>query len=204
MHVLTRVEVAERMSTDEFLRYAPEDQKAELIDGVMTVASPPLDIHERLQIFLIRLLAGYVEQHDLGEIRGSRTPMILADDQVFEPDILYVARERVGLIEEKGVFGAPELIVEILSAGTAPHDRGPKFRAYERAGVPEVWLIDPHGPLGTEFFHRREGRLEPVMPDAEGVLRSVGLPGFAIRVDWLWPKERFLPIAQALREVERL
>jgi len=42
MNVLSRVEVAERMTSEEFFRYAPEDQKAELIDGVMIVHSPPL------------------------------------------------------------------------------------------------------------------------------------------------------------------
>lgn len=204
MQVLTRVEVAERMSSDEFLRYAPEDQKAELIDGVMIVHSPALDIHERLQIFLIRLLGEYVEQHDLGEIRGSRTPVVLAEGQVFEPDILFVARQREGIIEERGIFGAPDLVIEILSASTASYDRGPKLRAYEQAAAPEVWLIDPHGPLGTEFFTRQAGRLEPVMPDAQGVVRSTGLPGFALKAEWLWPAERFIPVAQALREIEAL
>ena len=204
MQVLTRVEVAERMSSGEFLRYAPEDQKAELIDGVMIVPSPALDAHERLQIFLVRLLGEYAEQHDLGEIRGSRTAVVLAEGQVFEPDILFVARERSGLIEERGVFGAPDLVIEILSASTAPYDRGPKLRAYEQAGVPEVWLIDPHGPLGTEFFQRRAGRLEPVMPDTQGVIRSSGLPGFALPVAWLWPAERFPSITQAIREIETL
>jgi Uma2 family endonuclease len=202
MHVLTRVEVAERMTSDEFLRMAPEEQQAELIDGVMIVASPPLDIHERLQIFLVRLLGEFAERHSLGEIRGSRTPVILAEDQTFEPDLLLVSRERMAIIRERGVFGAPDLVVEILSAGTAPHDRGPKLRIYERSGVDEVWLIDPHGPLGTEFFQRQEGRLEPVMPDAEGVLRSVALPGFALKVAWLWPAKGFVAVAQALREME--
>jgi Uma2 family endonuclease len=204
MQMLTRVEVAERMSNDEFLRYTPEAQKAELIDGVMIIQAPPIDTHERLRGFLLSLLGMFIEQRDLGEIRGSRTPVILAEGQVFEPDILFVARERSGLIKERGVFGAPDLVIEILSASTAPYDRDPKLRAYELAAVPEVWLIDPHGPLGTEFFQRQAGRLEPVMPDAQGVVRSVGLPSFALQVAWLWPAERFLPIAQALREIETL
>ena len=59
-HSYSRVEVAERITSEEFLRRAPEDQKAELIDGVMIVAPPPLDIHERLVLFLLRLLGEYV------------------------------------------------------------------------------------------------------------------------------------------------
>jgi len=148
MNVLSRVEVAERMTSEEFFRYAPEDQKAELIDGVMIMHSPPLVIHEKLQGFLYTLLRTYVEESDLGEVLGSRTPVELEVEQTYEPDILFVARERAGIVESKGVFGAPDLVIEILSAGTVHYDRGSKFRAYERAGVRELWLIDPYGPAG--------------------------------------------------------
>lgn len=93
-HAYSRVEVAERITSEEFLRRAPEDQKAELIDGVMLVAPPPLDIHERLVLFLIRLLGEFVERWDLGELRGSRTAVTLADDQTYEPDLLFISHER--------------------------------------------------------------------------------------------------------------
>ena len=152
---LSRVEVAERMTADEFFQYAPEDQKAELIDGVMIVAPPPLDVHERIQGFLFALIRTYAESFDLGEVRGSRTAVRLDALYVVEPDILFVARERTHIIEERGVFSAPDLVVEILSASTAQHDRGDKFHAYDKAGVRELWLIDPYGPAGTEFFQRQ-------------------------------------------------
>lgn len=92
MAVPSRVEVAERMTSEDFLRYAPGDQKAELIDGVMIVHSPPLDSHERVQIFLSTLLRVYVEEYELGEVRGSRTPVVLDEEQTYEPDVLFVAR----------------------------------------------------------------------------------------------------------------
>jgi len=73
----TRVEEAERITAQEFLEIAPEDQKAELIDGVVIRPMPPLTIHGKLQVFLLTLLRMYSEEHDLGEIFGSRTPAIL-------------------------------------------------------------------------------------------------------------------------------
>jgi Uma2 family endonuclease len=199
--VLTRVEVAERMTSEEFFRYAPEGQKAELIDGVMIMHSPPLVTHERLFRFLFRLLASYVEDHDLGEVLGSRTPVELEVDQTIEPDILFIAQERLDIVEEKGVFGTPDLVIEILSASTVSYDRGSKFRAYERAGVRELWLIDPYGPAGTEFYQLQATRFVPVMPDGDGILRSVVVPGFWIDVAWLWPGERFIPVRQALSAI---
>jgi len=201
MPVLTRVEVAERMTSEEFFRCAPEDQKAELIDGVMIVHSPPLVIHERLQGFLYTLLRTYVEENDLGEVLGSRTPVELEEEHTYEPDILFVSHERADIVQAKGIFGAPDLVIEILSRGTVHYDRGAKFWAYERAGVRELWLIDPYGPAGTEFYQLEGTRFIPVMPDAKGILHSVAAAGFWIDVNWLWPEEHFIPVRQALARI---
>lgn len=198
----SRVEVAEFMNADEFLLYTSNDRKIELIQGVLWVHTPPLDIHERVNLFLLRLLGEYVEQHDLGHVRGSRTAVRLSSANVFEPDVLFIANEREHLIQERGVMGASDLVVEILSASTAQHDRGAKFDGYERAGVRELWLVDPYGPAGTEFFQRQEDTLRPVMPDPAGWLDSVALPGFRLQTRWLWPQEKFIPVRQALAEME--
>jgi Uma2 family endonuclease len=202
MTTWSRVEVAERMTAAEFWQLAPDDRKAELINGVMVTAPPPLDIHEKLQLFLLTLIRTYVEEHNLGEVRGSRTGVDLAPDQVYEPDILFVARERLGIIQRHGLVGSPDLVIEILSASTVVHDRGDKLRTYERAGVRELWLIDPYGPAGTEFYHLDEQRYVPVMPAAQNILRSAVLPGFWIDVTWLWPAGRFVTVRQALPQIE--
>lgn len=201
LRTLSRVEVVERMTAADFFHYAPDDQTVELIDGVMIVSPPPLDIHERLQIFLMRLLGEFVEHFGLGEVRGSRTAVKLADDQVYEPDILFVDRDRVDIIREQGVFGPPDLVIEILSASTAPHDRGTKFRFYERAGVGELWLVDPYGPAGTEFYQRQGDSFKPVMPDQDGFIHSVVIPNFILDTTWLWPAQKFIPIRQALQQM---
>lgn len=193
----SRVEIAELMTSEEFLLHAPPE-KAELIDGVLILVPPPFDIHERVQGFLFRLIGEFVERFDLGEVRGSRTAVVLGDDQTYEPDLLFISRERLHIIEEKGVFGAPDLVVEVLSASTASYDRGTKLKTYDRAGVQELWLLDPHGPAGTEIFQRRGTRLRPVMPEGGSLLRSTALPGFVLRMEWLWPDGKFIPVHAAL------
>jgi Uma2 family endonuclease len=198
----SRVEVAERMTAAEFWEQAPDDRKAELINGVMVMAPPPLDIHEKLFGFLFSLMREYVEERDLGEVRGSRTGVELAPDHVYEPDILFIARDRLDIIQRHGLVGAPDFVIEILSASTAAYDRGDKLRTYERAGVRELWLIDPYGPAGTEFYHLEQQRYLPVMPDAHGILRSNALPDFWIMATWLWPQGRFITVRQALQQIE--
>lgn len=139
---------------------------------------------------------------DLGQVRRSRTAVVLADDQTYEADILFVARDRIDIIEERGLRGAPDLVIEILSASTAAYDRGAKFRTYERAGVRELWLIDPYGPAGTEFYQRQDDRLQPIMPDADNLIHSIVLPNFKLNINWLWPAKEFIKVREALQEME--
>jgi len=201
MQMVSRVEVMERMSAADFFRDAPEDRKAELIDGVMIMPSPPLIIHERLQGFLTTLLRMYVEERALGEVFGSRTAVELELFHAPEPDILFISEDRLHIVGEKGVHGAPDFVIEILSASTAANDRGPKFRAYERAGVREYWLIDPYGPTGTEFYRSDGGRFRPVAPDVDGILSSAVVPGFWIDTAWLWSGREYPTVRHALNAI---
>ncbi|MFZ1755244.1 MAG: Uma2 family endonuclease [Caldilineaceae bacterium] len=198
MQTLSRVEVMERMTAADFFRDAPEDRKAELIDGVMIMPSPPLVIHERMQGFLSTLLRMYVEERTLGEVFGSRTAVELERFYAPEPDILFISTDRLHIVGEKGILGAPDFVIEILSASTAQNDRGSKMRAYERAGVREYWLIDPYGPAGSEFCQLQEGRFRPHASSAEGILNSATVPGFWIDLNWLWADRDYPSVRQAL------
>jgi Uma2 family endonuclease len=188
--VVRRVETMEtqRLTHADFMRLAPDDQKAELIEGEMIIMPPPFFVHERLQVFLISVLALFASRFDLGQVLGSRTAVYISDTDTYEPDILFVAKARAHVISERKLLEAPDLVVEILSAGMARYDRGRKLAGYSAAGVRELWLIDPYGPAGTQFFQRQAGDLVEVAP-VESILRSMALPGFELRIDWLWPDE---------------
>lgn len=190
---VARAEVVERMTHEEFMQVSPSDRKAELIEGVMVMASPAFAPHERLFAFLMTLLHAFVSYLKLGEVLGSRYAVYISETETYEPDILFVAAERAHLITEKKLTGAPDLVVEILSAGAERYDRGVKRDNYERAGVQELWLIDPYGPAGTQFYQRRQGKLVEVAP-VSGIINSVAIAGFKLKVAWLWPeKEGALP-----------
>ena len=101
-------------------------------------------------------------------------------DTVVQPDVFIVCDRRK--IDKRGVRGAPDWLAEVLSPGTARHDRFRKLPVYERAGVREVWLIDPIGRRLTAY--RLEGgcygpatRLE-----LKGRTRLTAVPG--VTVDW--------------------
>jgi Uma2 family endonuclease len=175
-----------RLTHADFMRLAPDNQKAELIEGEMVFLPPAFYAHERLQIFLINLLSLYAQRLKLGRVLGSRSAVFISETETYEPDVLFVSRAREYIITERKLVEAPDLVVEILSASTARHDRGAKLENYAKAGVRELWLIDPYGPAGTQFFQRPADNLVEVAP-AEGVLISLALPNFRLRMAWLWP-----------------
>lgn len=185
---MLRVENIERYTHHDFMQLAPEDKKAELIDGDIFMPPPPFYEHERLQGLLYVVLKLYVDRFNLGQILGSRTAVYISESQTYEPDILFVSRAREHIIKKEKLTEAPDLVVEILSAATAHYDRGSKLANYEKSGVKEAWLIDPYGPAGTQFFQRQADRLVEVSP-VDGIIHSITLPNFQLKTVLLWPDE---------------
>jgi Uma2 family endonuclease len=78
---------------------------------------------------------------------------------VVQPDFLFISTARSSIITERNIQGAPDLVVEILSASTRNNDEGIKHTLYERAQVQEYWIIDPHSET-VKIFQLREGRYD--------------------------------------------
>lgn len=143
----------------------------------------PSKTHQRISIKLTTLLQMLVEQNRLGEVYAAPFDVVLSEHDVFQPDILFVSKERTSIVRENGVFGAPDVAVEILSPATAERDRTVKAKQYARAGVKELWLVDPaertievlgNGPSGF----RREGLFS-----RGETARSAAFPSLEFRVD---------------------
>jgi Uma2 family endonuclease len=207
MTALPPVLIKERMTHEEYMKFCDEDTKADLIDGVLIVQSPASDRHEVLFKFLLQVFDLYVTRRDLGQVRGSRTAVRLASGHTYEPDLLFVARDRAHIIGEDYIDGAPDLVVEILSASTYHYDTGPKRVGYEQAGVRELWLIDPYGSKGTQVLRRDEttGTFLAIEPEGEPegyIYRSAVIAGLWLRQAWLWsPEEQFPDVLDVLREL---
>ncbi|MCB0256843.1 MAG: Uma2 family endonuclease [Anaerolineae bacterium] len=188
------------MSDQEFLEFAPE-RKSELIRGEFIVASPASYRHEWVFVFLLTVPNSFVHKHDLGVVLGSRTAVRLRiRGEVYEPDICFVRRERVGLITPTYIDGPPDLAVEILSRSTEHDDRVVKKAGYERAGVLEYWLIHPERPL-AEFYRLTGASYSPIPTDEEGIFRSQTVPGFWLKPAWFWPDSGDPNPLPALREL---
>lgn len=102
------------------------------------------------------------------------------------PDLLFISRDRLGIVTDRGVEGAPELIVEILSSGTVQRDRVEKAQLYARHGVRHYWLVDPEAQT-LEAFELAEGQYRRTARLAgEATFVPSLFPGLAIPLPSLW------------------
>jgi len=185
-----------KMTYEEFLAWLDEDTLAEWVDGEVVMTSPASKQHQGIADLLLKLMGIYVEIRDLGTVISAPFQMKLGQGR--EPDLLFVAREHMDRLKDTYLDGPADLVVEIVSPESIGRDRGDKFCEYERAAIPEYWLIDPVREQ-AEFYQYDRGRYRLVLPDAAGVYRSAVLPGFWLRVEWLWHAP---PVLQALLELQ--
>ncbi len=129
--------------TYEDLLHTPDDGKRyEVLEGVLSVSPAPSVQHQRLVKRLQRLLMR-AEEAGAGEWFPAPLDVVLSQHNVVEPDLLFVAQGRLGIVTADNVQGAPDLVVEIISAGSRKRDVITKQHMYERHGVPFYWLVDP-------------------------------------------------------------
>jgi Uma2 family endonuclease len=174
-------------SFGDFLEIIREDQKADLLDGVIYLASPENIDHNRLVGWLFKVIGAYVEERQLGLLTVGRVAYRLSARNAPEPDLGFIRGNREKELERTSYMdGPPDLAIEIVSPDSVDRDYESKRARYEEAGVQEYWIIDPDEQR-TTFLVRTNGGFTEVQPLA-GVYRSQVLPGFALDTRWLWQK----------------
>jgi Uma2 family endonuclease len=171
-----------KLTYEDYERIPDDGLRHEILDGEHYVSPSPVPRHQRVSVALTLRFGAYLEEHTLGEVLTAPCDVILSPYDIAQPDLLFISNERSGIITEKNVQGAPDLLVEILSDGTRKRDEGLKRDLYERFGVKEYWLVDP--VRQTVLVYRREGdrfhRAGRFSAAAGDVLTTPLLPGLEI------------------------
>ena len=161
-----------RLAYRDYAALPDDGRRYEIHDGELSVTPAPSPHHQWVIGELFALLREHVRAARLGRVFVSPLDVILDDSTIVQPDLVFLASERTGLVSGRGIEGAPTLVVEVLSPSTGEIDRVRKRQLYARYGVPHYWMVDPEalaleayvlGPAGYTLAVRAEGS-EPVSP----------------------------------------
>jgi Uma2 family endonuclease len=149
----------------------------QVIEGELVMSPSPRTFHQVIAGRIFALILRHLEKHPIGEVFIAPLDVHLNDINIYQPDVIFVSNERMTIITEKGIEGAPDLVVEILSPSTARFDQGPKRKVYAQTGVKELWVVDPDAQAIQIFPLAQSARSDATTHDARSTFESALLPG---------------------------
>ena len=172
------------MTTDQYLHSYETNRPRELAYGVVREPASPFFSHQLVVLKIARLIADYVESARLGYVGIAPLDVVLDAGQslIVQPDVLFVSVERTSIIRNQ-IWGAPDLVVEVSSPGSAAHDRTDKLGWYRQYGVRECWIADP--AAGTITVSGFDGTAYTRTFDRGDAVQSTVLAGFTAPVESL-------------------
>jgi Uma2 family endonuclease len=136
----------------EVFNTLPEGTLVQLIENNLVMSPAPLDRHQVLVLEIAAELHALLKSTKKGTARIAPYDVYFDTENIFQPDIIFISNERKHLIQEDGLHGAPDMVIEILSPSTAHYDLQEKKSVYERFGVTEYWVVDPATNSTTGFY----------------------------------------------------
>lgn len=175
-------------------RQWPDDERWELIDGVAyNMCAAPALRHQGASTELGYMIRNFLDGKPCrvfaAPVDVFFPPLHQMDedevDTVVQPDLVVVCDP--DKLREKGIWGAPDLAVEILSPSTSRKDQREKFDLYQRSGVKEYWVVDPRGHWLQQYVLGPDGTYLPEITfDRTGTMECQVLPGLVIDVSLIW------------------
>lgn len=187
MEVLEKTAAApslrKKLDYDDFVRLTPPDSgNYELHDGKIIEMASPTPSHQRAVRRINRRMENHVEAHRLGELFFAPMDVVFDPRNTFQPDLLFISKERREIVGDKKIEGAPDLVVEVLSESNTQTEMSYKKHIYESSLVAEYWLVNLKKRTLT-IYRNIDGELLPKKIYAENeVAESDVLTGFSIAV----------------------
>ena len=174
------------LTYEDYCQLPDDRNRYEIIDGVLYVSPAPSEKHQRAITGLIEQAGPHVRGSRLGRIYVAPFDIVFANDSVVQPDLVFISRERLDILTEANVRGAPDLAIEVLSPSTRSYDLRQKWEAYARFGVRYYWLVDPVAQT-IEAYELLENGYELIASAAGSTTFSAPpFPDLAIDLALLW------------------
>lgn len=161
----------------------PDGAPYQLIGGRLILTPSPTTYHQMISAQLEFALMDFVKEHTLGIVLHAPIDVYFNQTETYQPDIIFISRDRMNIIEPKRINGAPDLVVEILSPATAYYDLRHKFRVSERYGVKEYWIVDPEESSIEVFIREGEKLSLSQRLEERGQVTSSLLQGLTVSLE---------------------
>jgi Uma2 family endonuclease len=171
----------------EYEALPADGRRYEIHEGELSVVPAPSPPHQIISRNLFLALHAYVNSRRIGELLYAPLDVILSNTSIVQPDIVYLDPERVRAISQRGIEGAPTLVVEVLSPGTTLIDRSTKPQLYARHGIPYFWLVDPEGRSVEAFVLGPQGYALAVRASGSEPVSPPPFPDLALIAASPWP-----------------
>lgn len=175
--------VKEKQNVKDY-RLLREGEPYQLVEGELVMTPSQNTFHQIISGNIYERLRVFVKERGAGLALYAPLDIYLDDENVFQPDIVFISKQRRELVKDDGIHGAPDLVMEILSPATAYYDLKKKFKIYEKFGVKEYWLVDPEMKSVELFSLNEQGKyLLSAGLSEHGTVKSRALDGFELAIE---------------------
>jgi len=137
----------------------PEGTLCELINNKLIMSPAPLIIHQQVLNQINIEISIFLKKNPIGKIFISPLDVYFSDKDVFQPDIMFIGNSNLDIIGKKGLLGAPNMVIEILSPSNSLLDYEEKKSVYEQFGVAEYFIVDPN-TKSVDSFYLKDNKYE--------------------------------------------
>ena len=176
-----------RITCDDFVKLPDDGKRYEVMDGDLIVSPSPVLRHQRIVGRMFRLLADHVETHDLGEVVVSPMDVVFSEDNILQPDVIYLKKGRAQEPDDR-IRCVPDLVVEVLSESASPAELQRKADIYARFGVPHYWTFSPLNETAI-LYRLVEAKYERAgLYQGQDTFEAEAFPDLTIDLSKIWPK----------------
>ena len=143
----------------------PEGSPYQLIEGELIMSPSPNSYHQTISKNLEFILIGFAKANKSGVVLHAPIDVYIDEKNVFQPDIIFISKENKSILRKKGIVGAPDLVIEILSVSTMGYDEIVKKNIYLEAGVKEYITVNPSEKIIKTYIDKNY-----LKPDSRAVL----------------------------------
>ena len=171
------------LTYEDYARLTPPDSgHFELHNGKIIYMPSPTPNHQDVCGNIYGEIRNFLKKNRIGRVYIAPLDTTFTENDTFQPDVLFVSNERLELVTDKRIVGAPDLVVEVLSEGNTKKEMSYKKHIYESSTVLEYWFINLKKQTITQYENVEGELLQRHLLKSGQTLKSCAIPDFEIEV----------------------